>query len=84
MATAAEYTFALACQTAENARQAARAAAFAAYNYNPAGLATYRTALVAADVAYITSVNSAASTAGLTINTGYSGPLSGLLASIAT
>jgi hypothetical protein len=52
--------------------------------FGPANLATYKTALVAADVAYITAVNSASSTAGITLNSGYSGLVGGNVASIAS
>jgi hypothetical protein len=68
MATAAEYTFALALVKAEGVRQTARAAAFTAQAVNgaipPANQAAYVTAMEAADNAFITSVNAAASTAG--------------------
>lgn len=68
MATAAEYTFVQAVQKAEGIRQTARAAAFTAQAVNgaipPANQAAFVTAMEAADNAYITAVNAAASTAG--------------------
>ena len=68
MATAAERTFILAVTAAEGVRQVARAAAFAAQAVAgvipPANLAAYEAALLAADVAYTISVNSAANTMG--------------------
>lgn len=84
MASAAESTFINAVIAAESIRQAAKASAFTTYAYAPASLAAYRTALVAADVAYITAVNTAASTAGITLNSGYSGLVGGNIASIAS
>jgi hypothetical protein len=68
MAASNEYTFALAVTRAQGVLQTARAAAFTAQavagSIPPANLAAYVTALEAADNAYITSVNAAASTAG--------------------
>ena len=68
MAIAAEYTFVQAVQKAEGIRQTAKAAAFTAQAVNgsipAANKAAYVTALEAADNAYITAVNAAASTAG--------------------
>src|SRR5215471_10231644 len=64
MATSAESTFIAAVRTAEGVRQAAKAAAFTTYGFVQANLAAYLTSLEAADNAYITSVNAAASTAG--------------------
>src|SRR5258708_5625729 len=74
MATAAELTFARAIMAAEGVRQVAKAAAAVTYAFNPANLATYEAALTAADVAYITAVNSAANTLNLA---GYTVPNSG-------
>lgn len=74
MATAAEFTFAAAVRAAEGVRQAAKQAAFVTYSFVAANLAAYITALEAADNAYITSVNSAASTLGAA---GYTIPNSG-------
>lgn len=63
MALAAEYTFTAAVQKAEGVRQTAKAAAFTTWAFQQgAPLTTYLTALEAADNAFITSVNSAAST----------------------
>lgn len=70
MATAAEQTFYVAVRAAEGVRQVAKAAAFAAYGFVQANLATYIAALQTADNAYITSVNAAINTlsaAGYTI-----------------
>ncbi len=64
MATAGEFTFISAVRAAEGVRQAAKAAAFVTYGFVQANLAAYLTALEAADNAFITSVNAAASTAG--------------------
>jgi hypothetical protein len=74
MATAAELTFCNAVRVAEGVRQVAKAAAFAAYGFVAANLATYIAALQAADNAYVTSVNSAANTLGAA---GYTIPNSG-------
>jgi hypothetical protein len=74
MATAKESTFFAAVSAAEAVRQAAKAAAFVTYGFVQANLAAYLTALEAADNAYITSVNSAASTLGAA---GYTIPNSG-------
>lgn len=80
MATAAEQTFYNAVVAANGVRQVAYAAAFTTYGFVAANLAAYKTALVAADVAYITAINSAASTAGITPNVvpetqgGFGGP----------
>jgi hypothetical protein len=68
VATAAEATFWLAVNAAAGARQVAQAAAFAAYGFVPANLATYKTALVTADVNFMAAVNTAATTAGITPN----------------
>jgi hypothetical protein len=66
MAMASELTFTQAVRKAEGIRQTAKAAAFATWAYQQgAPLTTYVTALEAADNAFITSVNSAASTAGV-------------------
>jgi|SRR5215510_12155960 len=64
MATSAESTFIAAVRTAEGVRQVARAAAFTTYGFVQANLATYLTSLETADNTYISSVNSAANTAG--------------------
>jgi hypothetical protein len=74
MATAAELTFCNAVRVAEGVRQVAKAAAFAAYGFVAANLATYIAALQAADNAYVTSVNLAANTLGAA---GYTIPNSG-------
>lgn len=66
---AVEVTFANAVATAEGVRQAAKAAAYATFAAasfaGGATLTTYIAALLAADVAYTTAVNSAMNTSGL-------------------
>ncbi len=74
MATAAESTFIVTIRAAEGVRQVAKAAAFVTYGFVQANLAAYLTALEAADNAFITAVNAAASTAGAV---GYTIPNSG-------
>jgi hypothetical protein len=74
VATAAEFIFISAVRAAEGVRQAAKAAAFVTYGFVQANLAAYLTALEAADNAFITAVNAAASTAGAV---GYTIPNSG-------
>ncbi len=77
MATAAEQVFAAAVRSAEGVRQVARAAAFATYQaagFAGSALATYAAALTTADTAFVTAVNSAASTLSLA---GYTIPNSG-------
>jgi hypothetical protein len=83
MALAAEVTFVNAVAAAEGIRQVTKAAALATYGYVQANLAAYIAALAAADVAYITAVNTAANSSGLTLgNAGQSGPLGGRNANI--
>jgi hypothetical protein len=66
MAMASELTFSNAVRKAEGIRQTAKAAAFATWAFQQgAPLTTYVAALAAADNTYMTSVNSAASTAGV-------------------
>jgi hypothetical protein len=87
MASAPEQTFIAAVNAAENTRQGAKATALAIYvaaGFTPAARTAYVAALVAADVAYITAVNSAASTAGITFNTGYTALIGGNIGTIAT
>jgi hypothetical protein len=74
MATAAELTFITAVRAAEGVRQAAKQAAFVTYGFAQAGLAAYLTALEAADNAFITTVNAAASTLGVAGYTIPNGP----------
>jgi hypothetical protein len=65
MSTAAEQTFLRAVALAEQVRQVAKSAAFTTWAFGTGGaLSTYTAALESADNAYITSVNSAASTLG--------------------
>jgi Trk-type K+ transport system membrane component len=84
MATSAEQTFIRGVAVAEGTRQAAKAAAFVTYGFVLANLGAYVSALSAADVAYFTAVTAALNTAGLSGNTGQSGPISGPWASIQT
>ena len=69
MATAKEQAFIVAVAVAQGVRQTAYASAFATYAPNGYGvfssLATYLAALVTADNAYYTSVQSAATTNGI-------------------
>jgi hypothetical protein len=74
MATATEFTLIAAVRAAEGVRQAAKQAAFVTYGFVQANLAAYLTALEAADNAFITTVNAAASAAGAV---GYTIPNSG-------
>lgn len=84
MATSAEITFMAAVSAAELTRQNARASAFTTYGFVAANLAAYKTALAAADVAYITAVNAAANTSGLLLgNHGHTGPIPTTQATIA-
>jgi hypothetical protein len=78
MATAAEATFWIAVNAAAAVRQVSQASALATYAFVPANLAAYKTALVAADVAYAAAVNSAATSAGIspTVAPEEIGPLS--------
>jgi hypothetical protein len=62
---AQEQSFRSAVAAAEATRQGAISAAFVAYGFNPANLATYLSAIVSAQTAYTTAVNSAASSNGL-------------------
>jgi len=75
MATAAGTVFALAVGAAEAARQLAKSNAFAAYRFNPAGLSTYNSALVSADLAFLTAVNTAASANGIEPTAALTGPV---------
>ena len=83
MATATEQTFIRSVAAAEGVRQVAKASAFVTWAFQQgAPLATYIAALSAADVAYITAVNSALNTLGGTGNAGQSGPIAGNWASV--
>ncbi len=84
MCTALEQAFIVAVTTAEGVRQTSKAAAFVTYGFVAANLATYKAALVAADVAFMTSVNTAATTAGITPIAVESGPIGGNWAAIVT
>jgi hypothetical protein len=59
MSLATEQTYRNAVPLAEGTRQQSKAAAFVTYGYVAANLATYKVALADADVAYVTSVNTA-------------------------
>jgi len=88
MATALEQGFIRAVAAADSARQNAYAAALAAYAPNGFGvfanLATYQAALVAADNAFMSSVQSAATTAAISpARVGSLQPIEGATASIA-
>jgi hypothetical protein len=70
MALAVQQTFIQAVARAEGVRQTAKAAAYATFqaaSFTPAALVTYNSAIVTADVAYTTAVNTAANTEGETI-----------------
>jgi len=86
MATAAQRTFILAVAAAEGTRQTSKAAAlatFAAAGYAASALATYQSALAAADVAYLTAVNTARNTEGETLGTlGNYGPIQGQIGNL--
>ncbi len=88
MASAAESTFIAAVNAAENTRQNAKGTALATYvaaGFTPAARTTYVAALVAADVAYITAVNSPMNTSGLLLdNNAHFGPVPYNIATIAT
>lgn len=84
MCTALEQAFIAAVNTAEGVRQTSKSAAFTTYGYVAANLATYKAALVAADVAFLASVNTAATTAGITPIAVESGPVGGNWATILT
>lgn len=84
MALAAEQVFITAVAAAESTRQASKASAFTTYGWVAANYAAYKTALEAADVAYITAVNAAANTSALLMgNIGQSGPIPTVWASVA-
>jgi hypothetical protein len=68
MATALEQAFIAAVRVAAGVKQGAYAAATTAYGGVFANLATYQAAIVAADNAYLDSVQSAATTAGISPN----------------
>jgi hypothetical protein len=72
---AAEQTFYGAVLAAEVVRQNAKSAALTTYNFVQANYAAYVTALIAADVAYVTAVVSAASTAGIDPQHSVNGPI---------
>ena len=88
MATSAEQAFIASVRTAQGVRQAAYASAFATYAPNGFGvfanLAAYLAAIVAADNAWAVSVQSAATTAGISPRTvdAFMGPIYGNIANI--
>lgn len=84
MALLTETTFQTAVMVAESTRQSTKAAALVTYGFVAANLAAYKTALAAADVAYITAVNAAANTSGLLMgNLGETGPIPTVSATLA-
>jgi hypothetical protein len=68
MASAKEQAFIVAVQQAQSVRQSAIAAAFVAYGFVQANLATYIAALETADGAFWTSVVAAGGTNGVSPN----------------
>jgi len=81
MATATERTLMNALAAAEGIRQAAKNAAlstYAAAGFTPGALATYNTALAAADNTYVTSAQSAINTAGAETTVGLVNPAGGV------
>ena len=68
MATALEQAFIAAVGRAAGVRQSAMAAATATYGGVFANLATYQAAIVSADNAFLDSVQTAATTAGISPN----------------
>jgi hypothetical protein len=68
MATALEQAFIVAVNQAAGIKQSAYTAATVAYGGVFANLGTYQAAIVAADNVYLDSVQSAATTAGITPN----------------
>jgi hypothetical protein len=68
MATALEQAFIVAVSKAAGTKQTNYAAAAATYGGVFANLAAYQAAIVAADVAFLVAVNSAATTAGISPN----------------
>jgi hypothetical protein len=78
MSLATEQTYRNAVPLAEGTRQQSKAAAFVTYGYVAANLATYKVALADADVAYVTSVNTAFDALNeQTGNVGLNGPIPG-------
>ena len=85
MALLVERSFIVAVAVAESNRQAAKAAALATFAGVPANQPAYITAILAADVAYVTAVNAAMSTSGLDLGTlGQSGPIPTVTANLST
>lgn len=78
MSLSTEQTYRAAVTLAESVRQQSKAAAFVTYGYVAANLATYQTAIADADVAYFTSVNTAADALNESVgNLGYARPIPG-------
>ena len=88
MATALDQAFIMAVNAAESVRQGSKASALATYvaaGFTPAARTTYAAALVTADTAYINPpFNTAAGTAGVTLNSGYSGLIGGYIGTVST
>jgi len=72
---AQEQAFYDAVIAAEMTRQGSRASAQATYGFVKANYAAYVTALVAADVAFMTAVTTAATANGINPNVGLNGPI---------
>jgi hypothetical protein len=70
-----EQAFYDAVNTAEAVRQQSKASAFVTYGFVQSKYAAYVTALVAADVAFMSSVITAATAGGLDPQLGTAGPL---------
>lgn len=78
MSFSGEQTFRAAVLAAEASRQQAKAVAFTSYAYNPSNLATYKTAIADADIAYLLAIKVAGDAVNDTIGmTGVTGPIPG-------
>jgi len=82
MATAAQVTLIAAVTAAAGAKQAADAAAFAAYGFVAANLAAYAAALVTNRLNYVSAVVTAATTAGVDPSPFLYGPWASISASV--
>src|SRR5258707_255625 len=81
MSTAVEVTYTVACIVAEGVRQSSKAAALATYaaaGFAGTALAAFRTALLAADDAYVSAVQTAAAAGGVAPQPNLSQPIYGL------
>lgn len=78
MSFSGEQTYRAAVALAEGTRQQSKAAAFVTYAYDPANIATYKTAIADADVAYFNSVKVASDALNDTSGVnGLCGPIAG-------